>query len=144
LPAEYGVSFYSSAAAGDGEHKESVRIYSTVANTDIRQEIVFADGSISFNEKESPGAALFQVMYRADAASNIAVEAGSSGQGAKLTTRGVASDITMTLAPKGNGWVSFGALANCPEYADDTAAAAGGLNIGGIYRTGSALKVRIA
>jgi hypothetical protein len=30
------------------------------------------------------------------------------------------------------------------DHADDTAAASGGVAIGGLYRTGSALKVRVA
>lgn len=30
-----------------------------------------------------------------------------------------------------------------PEYADDTAAAAGGLPVGGLYKTGSILKIRV-
>lgn len=43
------------------------------------------------------------------------------------------------------GSVSGGTLATVPDdYADDVAAAAGGVPIGGIYRTGSALKVRVA
>lgn len=35
-------------------------------------------------------------------------------------------------------WVSLG------NFADDTAALAGGVEIGGLYRTGSILKVRVA
>lgn len=35
-------------------------------------------------------------------------------------------------------------LINVPDYADDVAAAAGGIDIGQMYRTGNALKVRIA
>lgn len=35
-------------------------------------------------------------------------------------------------------------LSNLSEYADDTAAAAGGVEVGGFYRTGSAIKVRVA
>ena len=35
-------------------------------------------------------------------------------------------------------------LSNLSEYADDTAAAAGGVEVGEFYRTGSAIKVRVA
>jgi hypothetical protein len=40
-----------------------------------------------------------------------------------------------------SGTTSISGLSN---YADDAAAAAGGVAIGGAYRTGSAIKVRIA
>lgn len=35
-------------------------------------------------------------------------------------------------------------LSNLSEYADDTAAAAGGVEVGEFYRTGSAIKVRVS
>ena len=35
-------------------------------------------------------------------------------------------------------------LNNLSEYADDTAAAAGGVEVGGFYRTASTIKVRVA
>ena len=49
-------------------------------------------------------------------------------------------------------WVQFfqamadqlGTLAGSTSYADDTAAAAGGVPIGGLYRNGSAVMVRVA
>lgn len=40
-----------------------------------------------------------------------------------------------------NTRTDFAALAN---YADDTAAAAGGIAVGALYRTGSAVKVRVS
>jgi hypothetical protein len=38
----------------------------------------------------------------------------------------------------------FVPIGNVPAYADDAAAATGGVPVGGIYRTASALKVRAA
>lgn len=35
-------------------------------------------------------------------------------------------------------------LDSLSDYADDTAAAAGGVAVGGFYRTGSAIKVRVS
>ena len=35
-------------------------------------------------------------------------------------------------------------LANVSDYADDSAAAAGGLAVGDVYRTGSVLKIRVS
>lgn len=141
---QHGLSWYSKDAAIDGQHKESVRVYSDVQNSDVRYEVVFADGSISFDEKEAPGTSLFRINYAADAASYVSVSPGVSGSGPSIAAAGSATNITLTLAPKGSGWVAFNSITNVPEYADDAAAAAGGLNIGGIYRTGSALKVRVA
>ena len=43
-----------------------------------------------------------------------------------------------------NGKLVSTVPAEYPEYADDTAAATGGLPVGRLYRTGSALKVRVA
>ena len=56
--------------------------------------------------------------------------------GTLATTGGEETLTGKTLtSPKMNGLI---------DYADDTAAAAGGVPIGGSYRTGSALKVRVA
>jgi hypothetical protein len=50
-------------------------------------------------------------------------------------------DQEETLAQK---TLSAPRLINVPNYADDAAAATGGIDIGQMYRTGNALKVRIA
>lgn len=42
-----------------------------------------------------------------------------------------------------NKTLSAPKLTGLGDYADDTAAAAGGVAVGGVYRTGSALKVRV-
>lgn len=38
----------------------------------------------------------------------------------------------------------IGQFGNLADYADDTAAAAGGIEIGQLYRTGSTIKVRVS
>lgn len=49
-------------------------------------------------------------------------------------------------APAGTGNAARPAytLADIPNFADDTAAATGGVVVGGLYRTASALKIRVA
>lgn len=61
------------------------------------------------------------------------------------TTDATAAD-TGSLQTKGGLYVAKAILLGTvpPEYADDAAAASGGLAVGGIYRTGSALKVRVS
>lgn len=140
---QHGLSWYSKDATA-GVNGESVRIYSSVESSAVRHELVFSDGSVSFDEKESPGSSLFRVNYIGNAANYIAVTPSATGSGPTLSVAGIDANITLTLAPKGTGWVAFDDIANVREYADDAAAAAGGLNVGAIYRTGSALKVRVS
>lgn len=56
---------------------------------------------------------------------------------------GSANNPHIRFLPNNAGVVMI-QLGNCPSYADDVAAAAGGVPVGGIYRTASALKIRIA
>jgi hypothetical protein len=139
-----GVGSGTGTASLAGSQGEVVRIYSSCDSEDTRIEQVFSDTAISWNETVSPGAALFQIDYISNAGANIYVEAGPIGGTATVGSRGANANITLTLAPKGTGWLAFGSIANCPAYADDAAAAAGGLGIGAIYRTGSNLKVRVS
>ena len=41
-------------------------------------------------------------------------------------------------------WKFIGNLSTLPDYANDAAAAAGGLKVGDLYRNGSALMVRVS
>lgn len=142
---EQGLSWYSRDPVGAaGTQAEVVRMFSSVTLPNRRWRAVFSDGSFDINESVSPGSSLFRVEWRDDAASFLQVSAGDGTVAPKISALGVATNIPLRLAPKGTGWVEFGAIGNVREYADDTAAAAGGLSIGAIYRTGSVLKVRAA
>ena len=127
-----------------GSQAEVLRIYSAITSASVRQSLEFNDSVISFNERSGGdgGASLFQIDYRNDAAANVFVSASGTAGSPSIGVRGTATNIALTLAPKGTGWVAFGSINNVPEYANDEAADSGGLNIGGIYRTGSELKVR--
>lgn len=52
--------------------------------------------------------------------------------------------ITVPTPEDGTLSITRGDGSLLTNYADDTAAAAGGVPVGGIYRTASALKVRVA
>lgn len=111
-------------------------------------------------------AATFQ-FGAADAASPIAqtltaqsVVAGTSNTaganwtiaGSKGTGTGAGGSIIFKTAPAGSTGTSQNALATAMiidgagigAYADDAAAAIGGVPVGGLYRTASALKIRVA
>lgn len=60
-----------------------------------------------------------------------------------LAARGADTNVGLRLQPKGNAPVLI-PIANVRDYADDAAAAGGGLAVGSIYRTGSALKIRVS
>lgn len=59
------------------------------------------------------------------------------------TCEGVDANINIRILPKGTGNVVID-VPNVPAFADDAAAAAGGVVVGGVYRTASALKIRAA
>lgn len=69
----------------------------------------------------------------------------------EVFTGGVNALVTGNLTVQGNttlgnflGNMVGGKILNLSDYADDAAAAAGGVQISGLYRTGSILKVRVA
>lgn len=74
-----------------------------------------------------------QVGQSTTATNNITLNTDVSGN--LIINKGVYPTLTQLLAFPNTG------LAN---YADDTAAAAGGIAVGTMYRTGSAIKVRVA
>jgi hypothetical protein len=68
----------------------------------------------------------------------------TGGGGVILTPASTATDITVTVPATASTLLTradFGVLGN---YANDAAAAAGGVAIGGLYRNGSVVQVRVA
>jgi hypothetical protein len=72
----------------------------------------------------------------ANVATALAIAIGAAGAVARLAAQTFLGKQTF------NDQIAFSTLP--PEYADDAAAATGGLAVGDVYRTGSALKVRAA
>lgn len=66
---------------------------------------------------------------------------GVAGQGATIATLGSDANINLILFPKGTGSVVITGLIS-RDYADDTAAAAGGVSIGGLYHNAGVVRVR--
>ncbi|WP_436355682.1 hypothetical protein [Brevundimonas sp. CEF1] len=60
---------------------------------------------------------------------------------AVVLAEGADANVWLLLTGKGNGRIK---LPNTADYANDAAAATGGVPLGGVYRTGNALRVRIA
>jgi len=74
-------------------------------------------------------------------ANNFVLDA-SADNGTMKLARGNAGATTQDIMTvDAAGRCGFGVLAN---YADDTEAAAGGVPVGSLYRTGSAIKQRVA
>lgn len=71
------------------------------------------------------------------------VYSGAAGSPPKTIAAGTDTNIDYMVEPKGTGCFRQ-PIATVREFADDTAAAAGGIPIGGYYRTASAVKVRVS
>lgn len=65
---------------------------------------------------------------------------GATGGDVRIVAAGE-TDVNLSLEPAGSG-VIVTPIASVREYADDAAAAAGGVPVGGDYRTGSVRKIR--
>jgi len=68
--------------------------------------------------------------------------ASATGNAVQFKASGSDTDVNLRLAPQGSGVVEI-PTAHVIDHADDAAAAAGGVPVGGIYRTASALKIRV-
>lgn len=81
---------------------------------------------------------------------DVVLTAGPGGNAESGSTNGDGGDIVLTPGAAGTGGGSAGVVghvllstASVPDCADDSAAASAGVPVGGIYRTGSALKIRM-
>lgn len=85
---------------------------------------------------------VFELLHTASAVNYVALAGSSTGNAVALSAQGTDANINFSLAPKGSG-ICFIPLANVPNYANDAAAAAGGVPVGGIYRNSNVLQIRI-
>lgn len=67
----------------------------------------------------------------------------TQGQGARVTASGPGANVNLNLTPKGDGNVVI-PLSSIRSYGSDAGAAAGGVPIGGLYRNGNALMIRLS
>lgn len=138
---DHGISWYSRDPIGaPGTQAEVVRMFSTVDSPSVLWGVAFRDSAIDFHERVGPGNSLFVIDYEPDSADYLGIKPGIAGAGVRIQARGSAN-AGIAIEPNGTGNVYI-PIASVPNYADDVAAAAGGLSVGAIYRTGSLLKIR--
>lgn len=124
-------------AAGSGPTHDAV---GTDTNID---HVVRAKGTGSFKATSSNGATYFVAQAPAASVNFPQVVGSIAGAAVEYKALGADANINLQLSPKGSGAVVI-PIASVLNYADDTAAATGGVPVGGIYRTASALKIRAA
>lgn len=116
-----------------------------------RAEGALADVAFKGRGKGAGGAELgnevlinaLQVLAATGAVNGLIARASSTNTAVRIEAFGSDANVGLLLAPKGNGYL-LTPVANIPNFADDAAAAAGGVPIGARYRTGSTLKIRVA
>jgi hypothetical protein len=98
-------------------------------------------GNADFNAK---ALGTGRVLLASQRQNFLAVQGADTGNPPALAPEGVDPTIDFYAAPKGTSGRYLFKRDNIPEFADDTAAATGGLALGKLYRTGSVLKIRVA
>lgn len=89
------------------------------------------------------GAESFRVVPVASSVNFLQADGATTGNRPTLSVGGSDTNVSLGLSPKGTGNLVV-PIANVPDYADDAAASAGGVVVGGIYRTASVLKIRVS
>jgi len=137
-----GLTWWSrDADVTSGEREESFRLWSQVESGDKMWRMCAGEDTFVIGEGTSPDNNNLIIPYVADSGTGLAIVPGEVGDAQTIEVRGTNADIVLKLSPKGTAWVQI-PIANVQDFADDTAAAAGGLSVGAIYRNGSALMIR--
>lgn len=82
------------------------------------------------------------VSNPASAVNWLSVLGSAQGMPVRIQAQGADASVNLSAEPKGPKGVFIIPIANVPAYASDSAAAAGGVPVGGFYRVGSSLQVR--
>ena len=85
-----------------------------------------------------------QVQAATGSVNGLVVRGSSPGTGVRMEAFGSDNNVSLVIAPKGPAAYVITPVVNIPNYADDVAAALGGVPIGAHYRTGSTLKIRVS
>lgn len=115
-------------------------IRSTATSASAETSIDMSNNAMIF--RGTSNANLFKLIHNSGGVDALQIENSASGA-PSLTAFGSSTDIDVTVAPKGAGNVVF-PIASVPNYANDAAASAGGVPVGGVYRNGSVLMIRAA
>ena len=144
LPYNVGISWWSGDTTGSpGSQQEAVKLTSQVLLDSVKWRQTFTDNAVIWGDEVNPSANHFVVNYLAAGATGVSITPTTVGGSPIIAAIGNNTNINLELAPKGTGNM-FIPIGNVPEYANDAAAASGGLAVGSIYRTASALKIRVA
>jgi hypothetical protein len=100
-------------------------------------------GAATSTYLQSDAMPTFSATGVASAVNRLDALAAAAGNAVQLRALGADTDIDLQLTPKNNGFL-LTPIGSVPDFADDTSAAAGGVPIGGFYRTSSALQIRAA
>lgn len=139
----HGLTWWSRDASGvTGNREEALRIWSQVESADKTWRVCAGEDTFIIGEGTSPDNNNLIIPYVEDSATGLAIVPGELGDAQTLEVRGTNADIVLKLSPKGTAWVQI-PIANVQDYANDAAAALGGISVGGIYRNGSALMIRV-
>lgn len=118
------------------------QVYSSVVTSGKDVSLVFQDDLALFL-RAAAGGTNFRILSIASAVNYLEVRPAVTGGGPSLSAIGTDTDINLRLVPQGVGVIQV-PIANVAAYADDAAAAVGGVPVGGLYRTASAMKIRAA
>lgn len=133
----HGMKWFNAAGG------QTTQIFGTSSDTNSSATVVFDDNTTSILNSGT-GKGLFQIgNIGATGVNYLGVRNAATGNAVPLQAIGDDADISITIAPKNNGILII-PPANVRAFANDAAAAAAGIPIGGFYRNGSAVQMRIA
>ena len=104
-------------------------------------------GSATFGEIYTGNGAAASFYVPASAVNYVSINAGTTGGAVTLGANGSDTNVNLYFCPKGSGTNQFtgGAqIFNLGNYANDSAAAAGGVQVDCLYRNGSVLMIRVS
>lgn len=131
---------------GAGAGRDGFQIADGEVSVDINAEKRVRIGSMGFQYTGTAIASRSLYAYADDSVVGIfdVSNAGAGRNGMRIGTNFVAFDVNAVerLRFDSNGYVVI--TETLDDYADDTAAASGGVPVKGLYRTASAVKVRVA
>ena len=145
-----GVALPTFQEIGSRMGQNSIRTVNSASAPYLEPLTTTTDLDLELRGKGSGAVVLRSRGLRALLASNpasavnwLSVLGSVAGSAVRIQAQGSDANINLSLDPKGAGILQV-PLANIPPYASDSAASAGGVPVGGIYRIGGALQVRIA
>ena len=118
----------------------AVQITSLITDSTKQLLQIFSNDTVEFwGSNEKP---IFKMAHQPNAVNYLVAFNGATTNAPQLFSLGDDANINLKLVPKGTGNLVV-PIGNVPAYANDAAAAAGGVVVGGFYRIASALQIRV-